>query len=841
MKYQRWDGSKPLMTKSEPAWQRIGGDNMKVFIYTVITILLLSGAVGVGLTNRALPVDPLQTPNTQGELEIITSNGKVAGACPLRHTDVNAEISGFVARVDVTQEFYNPTQEKIEAVYTFPLPEDSAVDQMEMTVGSRTIIGEIHRREEAKEIYDAAREAGHVASLLDQERPNIFNQSVANIMPGEKVIIKISYTQMLKYEAGTYEFVFPMVVGPRFIPGQQSISKSGTGTVDDTDSVPDASKITPPVTPKGTRAGHDISVTVNINAGIPIYSAKCKSHEVDYEYPDNTSAIITLKDKATIPNKDFVLNYEVAGEMVQSGVITSAPNGNGGFFTLIMQPPKSPKPQYVTPKEMIFVIDTSGSQMGEPLEKSKETMLHCIKNVNPGDTFNMISFSNDVNQLFKTSQPYTKNNEESALKFLKDSEAGGGTYMLPAIKAALTPKADPNRLRIVVFFTDGYIGNDFEIIDCIQKNLGQSRIFSFGIGGSVNRFLIEKMAEEGRGASDVVLLGSDGKQVAEKFYNRIRNPILTDISVDWNGLPVIADEVYPKRTPDLFSSQPLVLKGRYTAPASGEIIVHAKVNGETWIRKVQVDFPERYAENDALIPIWARAKVDDLMSKDWMGLQNGTQDLSIKDQIIDVALDYNLMTQYTSFVAVEKMVVTTGGKPKTIAVPVEMPQGVSYEGVFGDGSVGTYVRKGSAHMFALAAKPSQSTAYYQPSAPTAVEVKVDFDDGTASGSPANEQAKDMNLDKVLQELITKYEKSGKSGKYSIPGKLEVVDGFVEVMIIAKDAPKDALTQLEKLGLKDSAWLQKDKILMGWIPVDKLKEIADLAFVAHISPPIYSEK
>ena len=814
---------------------------MKVFIYTVITILLLSGAVGVGLTNRALPVDPLQTPNTQGELEIITSNGKVAGACPLRHTDVNAEISGFVARVDVTQEFYNPTQEKIEAVYTFPLPEDSAVDQMEMTVGSRTIIGEIHRREEAKEIYDAAREAGHVASLLDQERPNIFNQSVANIMPGEKVIIKISYTQMLKYEAGTYEFVFPMVVGPRFIPGQQSISKSGTGTVDDTDSVPDASKITPPVTPKGTRAGHDISVTVNINAGIPIYSAKCKSHEVDYEYPDNTSAIITLKDKATIPNKDFVLNYEVAGEMVQSGVITSAPNGNGGFFTLIMQPPKSPKPQYVTPKEMIFVIDTSGSQMGEPLEKSKETMLHCIKNVNPGDTFNMISFSNDVNQLFKTSQPYTKNNEESALKFLKDSEAGGGTYMLPAIKAALTPKADPNRLRIVVFFTDGYIGNDFEIIDCIQKNLGQSRIFSFGIGGSVNRFLIEKMAEEGRGASDVVLLGSDGKQVAEKFYNRIRNPILTDISVDWNGLPVIADEVYPKRTPDLFSSQPLVLKGRYTAPASGEIIVHAKVNGETWIRKVQVDFPERYAENDALIPIWARAKVDDLMSKDWMGLQNGTQDLSIKDQIIDVALDYNLMTQYTSFVAVEKMVVTTGGKPKTIAVPVEMPQGVSYEGVFGDGSVGTYVRKGSAHMFALAAKPSQSTAYYQPSAPTAVEVKVDFDDGTASGSPANEQAKDMNLDKVLQELITKYEKSGKSGKYSIPGKLEVVDGFVEVMIIAKDAPKDALTQLEKLGLKDSAWLQKDKILMGWIPVDKLKEIADLAFVAHISPPIYSEK
>ena len=812
---------------------------MKVFVrIALIVMVLLAGAIGVGFSKRMTPPDPMKTPSTAGQLEIITEKGKTAGACPLKNTDVNAQISGFIARVDVSQEFYNPTQDKIEAIYTFPLPEDSAVDKMEMTVGSRTIVGDIYRREEAKDIYEAARDAGHVAGLLDQERPNIFTQSVANIMPGEKVIIKISYTQILKYEAGRYDFVFPMVVGPRFIPGNQSTGNFSTGNfieekTADTDLVPDASRITPPITPEGTRAGHDISITVNINAGIPIYSTNCKSHEIESKYPDDNSAEITLKDKAVIPNKDFVLSYEVAGEMVGSGVITSAPTGNGGFFTLIMQPPSTPNPKFVTPKEMIFVIDTSGSQMGEPLEKSKETMLHCIQNVNPGDTFNMITFSSEVKQLFKTPQRYTKRNEEAALKYLKDCEAGGGTYMMPAIKAALTPKNDPKRLRVVVFLTDGYIGNDCEIIDYIQKNLGDSRIFPFGIGSSVNRFLIEKMAEEGCGASDVVLLNSDSKEVAKKFYDRIRNPILTDISVDWNGLPVMADEVYPQRIPDLFSSQPLVLKGRYSAAASGDITVRARVNGEPWARTLHVDFPKSEPNNDALMSIWARAKVDSLMSQDWMGAQTGNPEPSIKEKIVNLALNYNLMTQYTSFVAVENMVVTSGGKPKTIAVPVEMPEGVSYQGIVGCPE--TMNMSGGACKFAPA--PQASSVMTKPN------VAIEFTDTDAfrddeSGVPVKDEAK---LDKALQELIGKYEKSGNSGNYSIPGKLEVNSGCVEVMIWIKDAPKDTLEQLQKLGLKDSEWAQKEKILVGWVPIGKLKDFAHLAFVARVSPPKYSGK
>jgi Ca-activated chloride channel family protein len=787
---------------------------------------LLVGTIVAGPKSNVASTDPMQTPRTPGELQIVTKDGKPAGACPLKHTDVDAQISGFFARVNVTQEFYNPTEDNIEAIYTFPLPDDSAVDRMEMKVGSRTITGKIYKREEAKEVYEAAKQAGHVAGLLDQERPNIFTQSVANIMPGEKVIIKISYTQVLKYEAGKYDFVFPMVVGPRYIPGEPS-GKEGTGWAEDTDEVPDASRITPPVTPEGTRAGHDISVSVDIDAGIPVYSAKCLSHDVDCDFPNRNSVKVTLKDKQTIPNKDFVLSYSVAGADVQSGIITSAPNGKGGFFTLIMQPPASPKPKNITPKEMIFVIDTSGSQMGEPLAKSKETMLQCIRNVNPGDTFNMISFSNGVRQLFDTPQPYTRENEEASLDYLKECEAGGGTEMMPAIKAALEPDSDPERLRIVVFFTDGYIGNDFQIIDYIQKNLGDARIFSFGIGSGVNRFLIEKMAAEGRGASEVVLLNSNSEEVAKKFYDRIRNPLLTDITIDWNGLPIASDEVYPKRIPDLFSAQPLVLNGRYTGGASGDIIVHAKVNGKPWTKKLHVTLPKSEPENDSLLSIWARAKVDDLSSRDWLGAQTGKVDASIKDQIVDLALEYNLMTQYTSFVAVEETV-TADGKPKTVVVPVEMPEGVSYEGVFGNAAYA-----GSPCVLGRCVKMIPQTVGVSL---TESRQLVACDAGKADSS----KIEVTKLDKSLLSLIDDYNKLGISGVKPIPGKLKVKDGCVEVEIEVKSVPKDALDQLKKLGLKQPKWTKKNKTITGWAPIEKLTDIAKIEFVTQISPPAYSK-
>jgi Ca-activated chloride channel homolog len=311
-----------------------------------------------------------------GNLLAMLPGGKQLGQCPLRHTDVRASVSGYVSRVSVKQTFENSFKEKIEAIYTFPLPENAAVDEMIMRIGDRVIKGTIKKREEAKQIYETAKAQGHVASLLDQERTNIFTQSVANIEPGVKIEIEIKYVETLAYEAGCYTFNFPTVVGPRFIPGSTATGKSGRGRLSDTDAVPDASKITPKVAAEGTRAGHDISIAVDINAGVPIRSVNSSLHEVNVKQ-EGSSAHVSLVDKNTIPNKDFVLRWEVAGEKLQSGYLTHRDN-KSGYFTLMLLPPKKVQTGEISPKEMVFLIDCSGSQSGPPLQKAKETMEYIL-------------------------------------------------------------------------------------------------------------------------------------------------------------------------------------------------------------------------------------------------------------------------------------------------------------------------------------------------------------------------------------------------------------------------------------------------------------------------------
>ena len=293
-----------------------------------------------------------------GSLGIVGKDGSIASSCPLTHTDVRGAISGFVARVEVTQTFENSAAQKIEAVYSFPLPENAAVDNMTIQVGNRTIHGLVKKREEARTIYEHAKRTGHVAALLDQERPNIFSQTVANIMPGEQVVVTISYLQTLEYEDGAYQFVFPMVVGPRYSPGQP-LGKQAGGREPDTDQVPDASKITPPVTPEGTRAGHDISIEMAIDAGVPIVQLESLSHQIDVDRTGANSALVKLKYQAVVPNKDFILKYRVAGEQISEAVLSQAANGKpggGGYFTLILQPPARVPESDITPKELVFVL-----------------------------------------------------------------------------------------------------------------------------------------------------------------------------------------------------------------------------------------------------------------------------------------------------------------------------------------------------------------------------------------------------------------------------------------------------------------------------------------------------
>ncbi|MFN0139157.1 MAG: VIT domain-containing protein [Pyrinomonadaceae bacterium] len=590
---------------------------------------------------------------TQGSLFASDAKGKGLGACPLKNTVVAADISGFLARVTVKQEFENSFTEPIEAVYVFPLSQNGAVDQMTMTVGTRVITSKIMRREEARKVYETAKSEGKTAALLDQERENIFTQSVANIMPGERVIVEISYVETLKYEDGGYEFVFPMTVGPRYIPG----------------SVTDAAKIRPPVA--RARAGHDISIEVNLNSGVPVEEIRSISHAIDQVNFTPSLAKVSLKGGKTIPNKDFVLRYDVTGKRIEDAILTHR-ESRGGFFTLMLQPPDKIATEDRTPKEIVFVLDTSGSMSGFPIEKAKEAMKLSLDGLYPEDTFNLITFAGDTHVLFDAPVPATAANLERAQAFLETREGGGGTEMMKAIKAALDPSDSKEHLRIVCFMTDAYVGNDDEIVAEIQKH-ANARVFSFGIGDSVNRALLDRMAEAGRGEVEYVLLEDDGSRAAKKFYERVRTPLLTGLSIEWNGLPVA--DIYPTRLTDLFSAKPVIVHGRYTKAASGTIKLRGLVAGQPYEREIKVDLPESQPANDVLATLWARTRVAEL-SSDKLRDADPKKVAEYDTQITNLGLEFRLLTNFTSFIAVEDRVVNQNGKPVTIQVPVEQPEGV---------------------------------------------------------------------------------------------------------------------------------------------------------------------
>jgi Ca-activated chloride channel family protein len=639
---------------------------------------LLIAAIGLigSVLNRSLE-GPLALPTAQaaetaGALRAINSKGESLGSCPLKHTDARVEITGILSRVTVAQRFENPFAHPIEAVYTFPLSHKSAVDDMTIRVGERTIRGVIKRREEAKIIYEQARAQGKLAALLDQERPNIFSQRVTNILPGQRIEVTISYVETLEYENGSYSFVFPMVVGRRYIPGEP-VGKQGGGWSPDTDQVPDASRITPHVAPKETRAGHDLSIEVNIETGVPFTNLRSTQHEIIALRRDTHSGFVRLADKAVIPNKDFILAYDVADADLQDGLVTHR-TGSDGYFMLILQPPKRITPEQVTPKELVFVLDTSGSMRGFPIKKAKETMELALDGLYPGDAFNLITFSGDTHILFPEPVRATPANLSKAKEFLASRSGSGGTEMMQAIRAALAPSNSTGHMRIVCFMTDGEVGNDLQIISEIQKH-PNARVFAFGIGTSVNRFLLDGMAQEGRGAVEYITLVDDAAGAARRFHERIRNPWLTDITIEWSGLPVT--HVLPQRIPDLFSAKPVVICGRYTRGGHALARLRGKSGGVEVIRNLEVPLPERESRNGVLAKLWARSRIDDLMRQDYAGVQVGTPRDDVRDAIIQLGLDQRLMTQFTSFVAVEEKTVTQGGKTRRVEVPVEMPEGVS--------------------------------------------------------------------------------------------------------------------------------------------------------------------
>ncbi|HJP94891.1 MAG TPA: VIT and VWA domain-containing protein [Pyrinomonadaceae bacterium] len=809
----------------------------KSFLLLALGVLALPVFLAFAPETTALA----QTGDTPGALTALDPSGKPKAACPLKHTDVKAEITGFMSRVTVTQEFENPFKEKIEAVYTFPLPQNAAVDDMTMMVGDRVVRGKILPREQAQAVYEAAKQGGKVASLLDQERPNIFTQSVANILPGNQVKITISYVETLKYENGTYEFMFPMVVGPRYVPGTPSGEKQGNGFASDTDRVPDASRITPRPIPPDMRSGHDISLNVELDAGLIIDNIESKTHAIDIERPNPRSAHLRLKENATIPNKDFVLRYDVAGQTIQDAWLTNE-GDKGNFFTLILQPPERVTVDDVTPKELVFVLDTSGSMEGFPIEKAKETMRLALDNLYPSDTFNLITFAGDTEILFPQPVPATKENLRKAQAFLQSRSGAGGTEMMKAIKAALDPSDDQSHVRIVCFMTDGYVGNDMEIVSEVQKH-PNARVFAFGIGSSVNRFLLDKMAETGRGEVEYVGLNDDGSAAARRFHDRVRNPLLTDISIDWKGMPVT--DVYPKRIPDLFGAKPVVVTGRFTGHSNGTITLKGRMAGSDYVRDIPIQFPEGTASHDAVASLWARARIDDLMGQDYMGAQTGNMRPELKNTITQLGIEFRLMTQFTSFVAVEEMVVTDGGQPRRIDVPVAVPEGVNRETAYGEASFGYVgapknmavyrsgaIAGGAGGGFANRRVPATATP--PPNSPPVVS-SVGVADVVKIESADEKQQRELQ-GKLHPSVFAVVERLRKKETLSSADEAGFIrNGKAEVQVWLTDKSEVTKAKLKELGFEIVLDPASSKLIIGRIAVEKLEMLAKLDFVRYVSP------
>jgi Ca-activated chloride channel family protein len=768
-----------------------------------------------------------------GALHILDRDGTPTASCPLKHTHVDAEISGFVTRVRVRQTFRNLLDRKIEALYVFPLPPEAAVDGLVMTVGERRIVGQIKPRAEARASYEAAKAAGHVAGLLDQERPNIFTQALANIEPGAQVVIELRYVETLRYDDGVFEFVFPMVVGPRYMPGAPS-GRQGSGWASDTTQVPDASRISPPVVPPGTRAGHDISVTVHIDPGMPLVELQSVLHEVDVAHTGAGRSTITLKNHAEIPNRDFILRYRTATDAIGDAFLTHT-DARGTFFTLVLQPPRAVRPEQAVPKELIFVIDRSGSMSGFPIEKAKETMRLAIERMNPQDTFNLLSFSGGTGRCFAGPVPNTQANRAMALRYLADLYGSGGTEMMPAIMEALGGPPDSTRLRVVAFMSDGYVGNDLEIIDAVRKHAGTARVFAFGIGNAVNRFLLDGMAHTGRGAVEYVTLESQAVEAVGRFQERIQAPLLTDITIDWGTLS--AAEVYPKHIPDLFSHQPIMIHGRLESPADGPLVLRGHTAAGPFARQIRVHSPAEPVEHAALASLWAQAKVKERLLQDYTAMQRGTFPEAIRREITALGVEFQVVTQFTSFVAVEEMTVTVGGEPITVAVPVEIPAGVSYEGVFGQPMATASTENRPRIALSPAPMASESLARFgrsEASRRSLGQLRKDIRDAALERDPS--LLRQAKLAEPLHGLDEQVAELGKDGSLTM-GKLRVIDCHVDVMVYLRDTSSQSIDALRQLGFVQTGESKAARLVIGTIDVRRLAELVKLEAVIRITPVV----
>lgn len=576
---------------------------------------------------------------------------------PLKQTVVDVNIAGVIADVNVKQVYSNTGKNPIEAIYVFPASTRAAVHNMIMKIGEREIIAVVEEKQQARDMYEEAKEQGKTVSLLEQHRPNVFQMNVANIMPGETVEVSLSYTELLVPTDKVYEFVYPTVVGPRYV----SEAEHNSGTAENWTANP--------YTQEGEAPKSTLDINVAIEAGMPVKDIRCETHKNNLSYESNTQANIELNDKFG-GNRDFVLQYRLAGNKIESGIMLFEDSDGSKYFLAMMQPPKTVVENLITPREYVFIVDVSGSMSGFPLEISKNIMRNLLDKLKPTDKFNIVLFAGGSKVYADKSLPATRQNISTAISYMDNLSGGGGTELLNALKTAMKLNTNDDYSRSFVILTDGYVSVEKEAFDYIRNNLGNANFFSFGIGSSVNRHLIEGLAHVGYGEPFIALDLQEGKKMAGKFTKYISAPVLTGINISFNGFD--AYDVLPEKMPDLFAERPLIISGKYRGKAQGSINISGTTGSKNYNNTWNIGSSISSEKLKAVKYLWAREKIR--LIGDYNNLGERSE---YKQEIIELGKSYNLLTQYTSFIAIDSEISNNTGSSATVKQPLPLPQGVS--------------------------------------------------------------------------------------------------------------------------------------------------------------------
>jgi Ca-activated chloride channel homolog len=576
---------------------------------------------------------------------------------PLKSLSADIRISGAVAAVRINQVFENHAQKPIEAVYVFPASTGAAVHGMRMRIGNRVVEAHIDRKKKARQDYEAAKKEGKRASLLEQNRPNVFSTSVANIMPGDVIAVELDYSELLIPEDHLYELVFPAVVGPRYTGGMDTQKDNWVGT---------------PHLTEGQAETYSYSVNAHLQTGVALQEVLSPSHEIVVEAKNSSTADVRLKNPGG-GNKDFILRYRLAGDAVQTGLLLSPPTGTDGVghFALMMEPPARVQTKDIPPREYIFLVDVSGSMGGFPLDTAKSLMSELSKVLRPSDRFNLVLFSGASATLWEKSRPASSQNLAEMQEYLGKQQGGGGTELMGGLREAYAvPRDRATMSRSVVVITDGYVGVEAEAFRFVREHLAEANVFSFGIGSSVNRALMEGLARAGLGEPFVVTNPDQGSAVAAKLRGYIDSPVLAKIKVTFPGFDVF--DVLPSAVPDLMASRPLVVLGKYRGEPRGQIVVKGQTGAGPFESALPVVASSDGSDNAVLVKLWARKRAAQLEDE----LAFGGEE-SLRETLAELGVRYSLLTAETSFVAIDRVVANTTNELTRSDQPLPLPEGVS--------------------------------------------------------------------------------------------------------------------------------------------------------------------